>query len=193
TLARIATWSLANAKTLKLTPANRYGVRRSGGGIQKFSAPVPLRIPHIRKSRMSSRTPSRARRTDLQDNLADVRAGFHEPMSFRGRSEGEGRLNHGPNTPRFDERPDFLVHGLGDGALLLDTARAQGRTGKRQAPLHEERQVDLRPRAFEEGDLNEPPFHSQRLQVAREVVAAYHVQDHAHSAPTREFADDLNK
>src|SRR5947207_9941610 len=142
---------------------------------------------------MSSRTRSRAGRTDLQDNLADVRAGFHEPMSFRSRSEREGRLNHGPNTSRFDERPDFLVNGPGDGALLLDTARPQRRTGKGQAPLHEERQVDLRPGAFEEGDLNEPPFHSQRLQVAREVIPANHVQDNAHTPSVREFADHRNK
>ena len=56
----------------------------------------------------SARSDLRVGRTDLQDDLADVRTGFHTPVSFRSQCKWEGHVDGGSHLSALDQRPDYL-------------------------------------------------------------------------------------
>ena len=51
----------------------------------------------------------RVGRIGLQDDLADVRTGSHQPVSFRSQCEREVCVDDWPCFSALDQRPDFLM------------------------------------------------------------------------------------
>ena len=62
-------------------------------------------------------------RSDLQDDLADVRAGFRKPVSFCSQSEREGCVEDASHLSSLDQRPDLLVQRPGTGTMEWDLGR----------------------------------------------------------------------
>ena len=118
---------------------------------------------------------------------------FHHPVRRRRLGQREGGVDQHANGPRFDQRPDVLVHGAGDDALLRHRARAKDRPGDGE-PLAEDRgRADLRAMAADLADQHETAIHSQHLQVALEVVAADDVEDEVDPAPVGRLAGGLDE
>src|SRR5262249_54563299 len=90
----------------------------------------------------------------------------------------------------LDLWPDVGPDRVSDRALLCDRPRAQRRPGDRQPLTKYGTQIDPRRRARLKGDLHEPPFERQAVEVALDVVATYHVEDDVHPAAAGQLTHD---
>src|SRR5437762_10128820 len=75
--------------------------------------------------------------TDPQDDLADVGAALHEPMSFRRLRQWKGRVDDRSHLSTLNERPHLAMHRAHNGALLFHAPRAKGGTSDGNSPLHD--------------------------------------------------------
>src|SRR6266513_456725 len=124
---------------------------------------------------------------DGQYDLADVPARFHQLVRLRGFGEREGPVDDRLDPAGFDQRPEFLTQVPRDRALELDRARAQRRARHRQAPAQDVAEEDCRLAAAEEGDDDDAAVIGEALQLAVDVLAPDHVEDHIDAAPSRSF------
>src|SRR5882762_3922488 len=113
-----------------------------------------------------------------QNDLADVLARFHELVRLRGFGEREGLVDDRLDPAGFDQRPDFFAQVPRDRTLELDRARAQGGAGDREAPAQDVVQVERRLAAAQEGDDDDAAVVGEALQLAVDVVAPDHIEDH---------------
>ena len=81
----------------------------------------------------------------------------------------------------------------GDRGLVGDRPRAQCRAGDGEPPLHDRLDVQLGLHAVERRDFHQPPFERERVDVARKVVAADHVQHDVDAASRGQLADHGDK
>src|SRR5206468_6618566 len=122
---------------------------------------------------------------DGQYDLADVPARFHQLVRLRGFGEREGLVDDRLDRAGLDQRPDFLAQVPRDRALELDRARAQRGARHRQAPAQDVAEEERRLAAAEEGDDNDAAVVCEAFQLAVDVVAADHVEDHVDAAASR--------
>src|SRR6266581_283755 len=115
---------------------------------------------------------------DGQYDLADVRARLHQLVRLRGFGEREGLVDHRLDFAPLDERPDFLAQVPRDRALELDRARAQRGTGDCQAAAQDVAEIEGRLAAAEESDDDDAAVVGEAFQLAVDVVAPDHVEDH---------------
>src|ERR1022692_2471248 len=102
-------------------------------------------------------------------------------------------MNDGPHPSRGQERPDIAMQRLGHRGLLRHGASPQGRTGERESLTHDREQVDLRPRAADQGNDYEPSLDRRGLEIAREITAADQIENHIHAAARGFLADHLDE
>src|SRR5262245_34859760 len=115
---------------------------------------------------------------NFQHDFADM-GWIVDPAVRLGRPiEAESRVDHRPYPPLGDQRPDALLYPSRYARLGFLRLGAQRRAGEREAPDHEPHQIDSDIGALEEGDLHNPPLECRRAQIAFDVVAAHHVEDH---------------
>src|SRR5262245_19562833 len=85
-------------------------------------------------------------------------------------------------------RPHVFAQRLGDGCFLGNRARPQRRTGNGQPTLHHRRKVDLSTSAAQHGNLYKAAVGRKAVEIALEVVATHHVENHIDSPTTSEIS-----
>src|SRR6266481_4083367 len=128
-----------------------------------------------------------------EKDLADVPAGFHQAVGLRGLDHRKLLVGERAKPPGRPEGPDFFLQRGGDRGLLLDGSRAQGRAGYRQMLALDQAEIGLDLAAAHQRDKAEPALMRQQIELARDVVAADHVEDRIHAAPVGEFLADLHE
>src|SRR5574340_259022 len=135
----------------------------------------------------AGRGPLRACR---QDDLADVRAAFHQAVRVGGALQRKRGMHHRADAPLFEQRPHGAAQVAGDRRLELHGARPQRRAGNRQAAAQRLAEIHCYAAAAEEGDERKAPVVGQRIQLARDVVPGDHVEYDIGNTPVRELLDD---
>ena len=92
-------------------------------------------------------------------------------MGFGSLSERERGVNDRADFSRLDERPHRLLDRSRDRAFLCHCPRAQGRSCNREALAQQAHKIDFGLRAMEHGDLQQPAFEREQIDVAAEVRA----------------------
>ena len=90
--------------------------------------------------------------------------------------EREGLEDHRLDLARRDQRQRIVLDRARDRTFVGVRARAQRRAGVMQPLEHEAHEIDLRLRAALECDLHDAALHRGRFVIARDVIAADHVQ-----------------
>src|SRR5262245_24788495 len=124
------------------------------------------------------------RSADIEKDLADVLARFHQFMCLPGVNEREARVNRRQQIVRAEERPNVCAQLPSEPAFLLDGLRAQGRRHKPQALLKEVAQVELRFVTSERCNQRNAPRYGAGCDIPCQVRSANHVQNHIGTTAT---------
>ena len=114
------------------------------------------------------------------------------PMRGGGLGEREGRIDQRLATALGEQRPDAGLQRVDDLRLLGDRARPERRAGVDEPLGHDRLQVDLDLAPAQKGDLDDAAVDRRGGVVARDIVAADHVEDDvgALAGGRRERRDD---
>ena len=114
---------------------------------------------------------------------------LHSRVSRRRLFEREPAVDHRPDQPRFDERPDILLERRRDAGLALHALGPERRPDDGKPLAHQRIEVDLAFRPFEKGNLGQSALGPERREVALHVAAAHHVEHDIDAlAPVNSFA-----
>src|SRR6516165_967708 len=186
---------LTSAVKIASKPAS--SASRATALISAARHPAPGMIPRPSRSSISLppvllwlilRGPSR----DEQD-FADMAAGFHQAMRLRGLGQRELLVGERAQFAGRPERPDLFPYRGDDRGFLGDAARTQGRAGHRQMLALDQAEIGLDLAAAHQCHKAEPALMRQEIELARDVVAANHVEDRIDATAVAEFFADAHE
>jgi len=120
-------------------------------------------------------------------------AGFHQPMGLGGLGQGEGCVDDRLDLSLVQQGPNFLQKLGSDGGFHRHALRAQSGAGQGQALEHYRQEVNLGLGAAQEGDGGLAAVGGQALDVARQIIAAHHVENNVHALLAGLGGDDLDE
>src|SRR3984885_813867 len=124
-------------------------------------------------------------RSRHQQYLADVLAGFHQPVRLRRLAQRELPVGERAQFACGPHRPDLFSQRGNDRRLLRNGARAQRRTGNGEMLALDRAKVRLDLGAGHQRHEAQPAFTRQQFDLARDVVAADHIEDRTDTASAR--------
>src|SRR5690606_31381403 len=128
--------------------------------------------------------------TRHEHNLPDMSAALHEPMRLGRFGERKCLVHHRLHFTRLDQWPNLGFERTGDLTFLLDRTWAQRRACPGQALDHEHHEVSIDLRSAEPGDLHQTAVDGERADIARNVAAADHIQDHVDALAAGQLLHD---
>src|ERR1700761_2841661 len=128
-----------------------------------------------------------------QQYLSDVLTRFHQRVGHCRLAQRERAVSEGMQLALGPHGPALLAQCGDDAGLLCHATRPQGRSSHGQVLSVDRAEIRLHFRATHEGDEAQAPFMSQELDLARDVVAADHVEDCIDTASAGGFLADGDK